>query len=141
MAGKRYAWIFFALELLLGAATIYWVYAVTEAGTRLWGAYFVFALTIAYTIAALIDFAASCQTKVFQMGGAEVPPASDCHERRGLILSSRSGAAPRGTSQLQPAPPPKRRESVEGATTPRCPPPPKVFPRTQLKYCRARAAR
>ncbi|MDQ3546856.1 MAG: hypothetical protein M3429_10150 [Verrucomicrobiota bacterium] len=70
VAGKRYAWIFFALELLLGAATIYWVYAVTEAGTRLWGAYFVFALTVAYTIAALMDFAASCQTKVFQMGGA-----------------------------------------------------------------------
>ena len=59
VSGKRYAWIFYTLEVLLGAGTIYWIYAVTEAGTRLWGAYFVFALTIAYTIAALVDLGSS----------------------------------------------------------------------------------
>ena len=55
VSGKRRAWIFYTLEILLGAGTIYWIYAVTEASTRLWGAYFVFSLTIAYIIAALVD--------------------------------------------------------------------------------------
>jgi hypothetical protein len=53
--GKRRAWLLYVLELLLCAGTIWWVYAVTEGGTRLWGAYFVFALTSAYAIAALVD--------------------------------------------------------------------------------------
>ncbi len=70
VAGKRHAWIFFALEVLLGAATIYWVYFTTAPGIRLWGAYFVFALIIAYTIAALRDFVTSFQAKVPQAGGA-----------------------------------------------------------------------
>ena len=55
VSGKRRAWIFYTLEVLLGAGTIYWIYAVTEASTRLWGAYYVLALTIAYIIAALFD--------------------------------------------------------------------------------------
>ncbi len=61
--GKRRAWIFHLLEILLCAGTIFWIYAVTEGGTRLWGAYLVFALTILYTIAALIDFVAGCRRK------------------------------------------------------------------------------
>ena len=61
VSGKRHAWIFYTLEVLLGAGTIYWIYAVTEASTRLWGAYFVFALTIAYIIAALVDLRTSLQ--------------------------------------------------------------------------------
>ncbi len=36
--------------------TIWFIYAITEGGTRLWGAYFVFALTSAYALAALRDF-------------------------------------------------------------------------------------
>jgi hypothetical protein len=55
VAGKRRAWILYTLELLLCAGTIYWIHAVTEYATRLWGAYLVFSLTIAYAIAALID--------------------------------------------------------------------------------------
>ena len=61
VAGKRRAWIFYTLEVLLGAGTIYWIYAVTEASTRLWGAYFVFTLTIAYTVVALVDLGRSLQ--------------------------------------------------------------------------------
>ena len=34
---------------------MWWIYAVTEAGTRLWGAYLVFALASAYAFAALVD--------------------------------------------------------------------------------------
>ena len=53
--GRRRAWLLYGLELLLCAGTLWWVYAVTEAGTRLWGAYFVFALASAYALAALVD--------------------------------------------------------------------------------------
>ncbi len=53
--GKRRTWLLYGFEVLLCAATIWWVYAVTEAGTRLWGAYFAFSLTVAYGIAALAD--------------------------------------------------------------------------------------
>lgn len=53
--GKRRAWLFYGLELLLCAGTIWWIYAVTEGATRLWGAYLVFALTSAYAIATLVD--------------------------------------------------------------------------------------
>jgi hypothetical protein len=38
IAEKRRAWILHLLELLLCAGTIYWVYAATLDGTRLWGA-------------------------------------------------------------------------------------------------------
>ncbi len=55
VAGKRRAWILYLLELLLCAGTIYWLYAATLGGTRLWGAYLVFSLTIAYAIAASLD--------------------------------------------------------------------------------------
>ena len=55
IAGKRRAWILYLLELLLCAGTIYWLYAATLGGTRLWGAYLVFSLTIAYAIAASLD--------------------------------------------------------------------------------------
>jgi hypothetical protein len=53
--GKRRAWFLSTLELLLCAGTIWWIYAVTEGATRLWGTYFVFALISAYGVAALID--------------------------------------------------------------------------------------
>lgn len=55
IAGKRRAWIFYTLELLLCAGTIYWVYAATVARTRLWGAYLVFALMGVYALATLLD--------------------------------------------------------------------------------------
>jgi hypothetical protein len=55
VAGKRRAWIFSMLELLLCAGTIYWVYAATVARTRLWGAYLVFALMGVYALAAVLD--------------------------------------------------------------------------------------
>ncbi|MBA3544208.1 MAG: hypothetical protein H0T83_07210 [Chthoniobacterales bacterium] len=54
--GKRHAWLLYTLELLLCAGTIWWIYAVSEGGKRLWGAYFVFALMGLYVVAALIDF-------------------------------------------------------------------------------------
>lgn len=53
--GKRFAWLLYATEILLCAGTIWWIYAVSEAGKRLWGAYFVFALMGLYAIAALAD--------------------------------------------------------------------------------------
>lgn len=53
---KRSAWILYAVEFLLGAGTIWFIYALTEGGRRLWGAWFVFALTSAYAVAALVDF-------------------------------------------------------------------------------------
>jgi len=53
--GKRRAWILYALEILLCAGTGWWIYAVTEGGTRLWGAYFVFALVGVYGLTALRD--------------------------------------------------------------------------------------
>ena len=52
---SRRRWLLYGLELLLCGGTIWWVYAVTEGGTRLWGAYFVFGLTSAYAVAALLD--------------------------------------------------------------------------------------
>jgi hypothetical protein len=55
MAGRRRAWIFHVFELLLCAGTIYWIHLATAVGTRLWGAYLVFALTIAYALATLLD--------------------------------------------------------------------------------------
>lgn len=53
MAGKRRAWILYVFEFLLCAGTLYWLHLATSIGTRLWGAYLVFALTVAYAIAAL----------------------------------------------------------------------------------------
>lgn len=53
--GKRRAWLFHILEILLCAGSIYWIYAITEAGTRLWGAYFVFAIIGVYALATLRD--------------------------------------------------------------------------------------
>jgi hypothetical protein len=53
--GKRRVWLLNALELLLCAGTIWFIHAVTEAGTRLWGAYFVFALASAYALTTLVD--------------------------------------------------------------------------------------
>jgi hypothetical protein len=55
VAGKRFAWLFYSLEILLAAGTIYWIWATTFGGTLLWGGYFVFALTTVYAIAAVID--------------------------------------------------------------------------------------
>jgi hypothetical protein len=69
IAGKRRAWILYVLELLLCAGTIYWVYTATLVGTRLWGAYLVFALTTAYAIATLLDLAASWRRKVARTAG------------------------------------------------------------------------
>jgi hypothetical protein len=69
IAGKRRAWILYVLELLLCAGTIYWIYAATLIGTRLWGAYLVFALTIAYAVATLLDLAASWRRKVAPTAG------------------------------------------------------------------------
>ena len=57
--GKRRAWPLHVLELLLCAGTIWFIYALTEGSTRLWGAWFVFALTTAYLIAAVVDLCAS----------------------------------------------------------------------------------
>jgi hypothetical protein len=59
LSGQRRGWILYAFELLLGVGTIYWIYAVTEGGKRLWGAYLVFALTIAYVVAAMVDLGKS----------------------------------------------------------------------------------
>ncbi|MEO7166023.1 MAG: hypothetical protein ABI787_08950 [Spartobacteria bacterium] len=53
--GKHRAWFLYATEVLLCAATIWWIYAVSESGTRRWGAYFVFVLIGAYALAALRD--------------------------------------------------------------------------------------
>lgn len=64
IAGKRRAWILYVLELLLCAGTIYWVYTATLVGTRLWGAYLVFALMIAYGVVTLLDLAANWRRKV-----------------------------------------------------------------------------
>ena len=54
--GKRRAWLFYILELLLCAGSIWMIYAISEGGTRLWGAYFAFALVALYAVAALWDF-------------------------------------------------------------------------------------
>jgi hypothetical protein len=53
--GKRRAWLFYILELLLCAGSIWMIYAISEGGTRLWGAYFTFALAALYAVAALAD--------------------------------------------------------------------------------------
>jgi len=53
--GKRRAWLFYILELLLCAGSIWWIYAISEGGTRLWGAYFIFVLASLYALAALRD--------------------------------------------------------------------------------------
>jgi hypothetical protein len=54
-AGKRFTPLFYLLELLLSAGTLYWLYAVTVVGTRLWGAYVVIGLVAGYALAALVD--------------------------------------------------------------------------------------
>ena len=54
--GKRRAWLFFILEGLLCAGSAWMIYAISEGGTRLWGAYFAFALVTLYALAALWDF-------------------------------------------------------------------------------------
>lgn len=59
LAGKHFIWILYVFEILLGAGTIYWIYAVTEGGRRLWGAYLVCALTTIYVVAALADLGKS----------------------------------------------------------------------------------
>ena len=69
IAGKRHVWILYVLELFLCAGTIYWVYTATLVGTRLWGAYLVFALTIAYATATLLDIAASWRRKISRTAG------------------------------------------------------------------------
>ena len=68
--GKRRAWLFYGLELLLCAGTIWWIYAITEGATRLWGACFVFALTSIYALAALLDLAASWRRKIPRPAGS-----------------------------------------------------------------------
>lgn len=68
--GKRRAWILYGVELLLCAGTIWWIYAVTEGATRLWGAYCVFALTSVYAVAALLDLAASWQHRIARAAGS-----------------------------------------------------------------------
>jgi len=55
VVGKRFSPLFYLLELLLSAGTLYWLYAVTVAGTRLWGAYVIAALVVVYALAALVD--------------------------------------------------------------------------------------
>lgn len=54
--GKRRGWLLYGTEILLCAGTIWFIYALTEGSKRLWGAWFVFALTSVYAIAALLDF-------------------------------------------------------------------------------------
>ena len=63
IAGKRRAWILHMLELLLCAGTIYWIYLATLVGKRLWGTYLVFALMVAYAIAASVDLASGWRRK------------------------------------------------------------------------------
>lgn len=63
IAGKRRAWILHMLELLLCAGTIYWIYLGTLVGKRLWGTYLVFALMVAYAIAASVDLASGWRRK------------------------------------------------------------------------------
>lgn len=55
VAGKRRAWLFYSLEVVLAGGTLYWIWATTFGGTLLWGGYVVFAVTIAYAIAALLN--------------------------------------------------------------------------------------
>jgi len=69
IAGKRRAWILPALELLLCAGTIYWIHLATLVGKRLWGTYLVFALMIAYAIAALVDLASGWRRKFSRQAG------------------------------------------------------------------------
>ena len=63
IVGKRRAWILHVFELLLCAGTIYWIYLATLVGKRLWGTYLVFALMVAYAIAALVDLASVWRRK------------------------------------------------------------------------------
>lgn len=63
IAEKRRAWILHVLELLLCVGTIYWIHIATLAGKRLWGTYLVFALIVAYAIAALVDLASRWRHK------------------------------------------------------------------------------
>ena len=69
IAEKRRAWILHVLELLLCAGTIYWIHIATLAGKRLWGTYFVFALMVAYAIAALVDLASGRRHKFARQTG------------------------------------------------------------------------
>ena len=69
IAGKRRAWILHVLELLLCVGTIYWIHLVTLVGKRLWGTYLVFALIVAYAIAALVDLATGWRRKFSRQAG------------------------------------------------------------------------
>lgn len=71
--GKRRAWIFYALELLLCAGSAWMIYAISEGGTRLWGAYFAFALVTLYALAALWDFFGSVFGERPRSSGASPP--------------------------------------------------------------------
>lgn len=70
IAGKRRAWILHVLEILLCAGTIYWIHIATLAGKRLWGTYLVFALMVAYAIAAVVDLAANRRHKFLRPTGS-----------------------------------------------------------------------
>ncbi|CAN5514996.1 hypothetical protein BH18VER2_BH18VER2_06160 [soil metagenome] len=70
--GKRRAWLLYVLELLLCAGTIWWIYAVSEGGRRLWGAYFVFGLMGLYAIAAVVDLSTKTRDRHQRTGSAEV---------------------------------------------------------------------
>jgi len=67
--GRRRVWLLYGLEILLCAGTIWFIYALTEPSTRLWGAWFVFALTSAYAIAALADLGTSLRGDARRPGG------------------------------------------------------------------------
>ena len=69
VAGKRRAWILHVVELLFCAGTIYWIHLATLAGRRLWGAYLVFTLMVAYAIATLADLASAWRRKFSRQAG------------------------------------------------------------------------
>ena len=62
-AGKRRPWLLYLMELVLCAGTIWWIYAVSEGGRRLWGAYFVFGLMGLYAIAAVVDLSTKARDR------------------------------------------------------------------------------
>lgn len=68
--GKRRDWLLYVLELLLCGGTVWFIYALTEAGPRLWGAWFVFALTTGYALAALFDLFASLSRSSARLNGS-----------------------------------------------------------------------
>jgi len=66
---QRYGWLLCIAEILLGAGTVWFIYALSDFGDRLWGAWLVIALTSAYTLAAVVDLCASWRGRSRRSGG------------------------------------------------------------------------